>query len=180
MTSFLSGQILTADDLNDAFASVETLKARKTGNETVNNSTTYQDDNHLLLTPSINTTYTGHLHLIYSATNTIDFKGRFTYPSGATVSAGWLAPESGTNQSDFEGDVRFGSILAMASPLSDMVFGTHNTGGGTAAPVTAEIWFDLAMGSTAGQLVFQWAQNAAVATDLILYAGSYIEMKREA
>lgn len=177
MVSFLSGQILTADDLNDAFASVETLRAYKTGNETVNNSTVVQDDNHLLLTPDVNTSYTGHIHLIYSATNTIDLKCRLTYPASATVSAGWLGPESATNQSDLEGDVRFGAVTAMASPLTDIVFGTHNSGGGSALATTAEIWFDLVMGSTAGQLVFQWAQNLAVATDLILYAGSFMEIR---
>jgi hypothetical protein len=174
--TFLAGQTLTAAALNDAIDAAVPLKAVKTANETVNNSTTYQNDDHLVLTPTISKTYRGRLFVIYSATNTIDAKIRFTYPTGATVAIGAAAPMSSANETDREGDVLWSASAAATSPTADIVLGTHNSGGGSAILTCAQVMFTLVMSSTAGNLQLQWAQNAAVATDLVFYAGSWLEL----
>jgi hypothetical protein len=172
------GDLTVNGDLVVAGIGGETFKY-KTANETVNNSTTYQDDDHLFAPVVANGVYKGRIHLVYSATNTIDFKTRLTFPSG-TITWSKFVPELATNLTDTEGDVGFVGAANVASPASDITFGTHNSGGGLALVVGGYIDFTLFISGTGGSLVFAWAQNTLVATDLVLYKGSSLELKRVA
>lgn len=65
------------------------LKAYKTADESVNNSTTLQNDNHLVLALEVNSVYRGHLTVLVSSgdVSETDWPAlAFTYPTGTTIS----------------------------------------------------------------------------------------------
>src|SRR5262245_12791739 len=92
------------------------LIARKTSDETVNNSTTLQNDDNLLLAVTANEIWQFKLCILYNSSTAADFKMAFTFPSGSivataitkgnTVSTGILvgfdgaSPAAGTGQID--------------------------------------------------------------------------------
>jgi hypothetical protein len=152
--------------------------AFKSADEVVNNSTTFQADNHLFLAVEANKVYDGRLMLAYRAINNIDLKWRLTYPTGATLAYAMMAPESGTNQTDTEGDVGWPGQGLAASPTVGGVAGSHNTGGGTSIIVGMIVEFTLVVSSTAGSLALEWAQNTLTASDLTVLSGSKLVLQR--
>ena len=129
---------------------------RKTADETVNNSATLQNDDHLLLTVGASDVWLVDMRLMLSATSTTpDWKFAFTVPAGATFRwgaedlttiGGWVPVAVGTSAPALSttGTVTAGS--------SGSVHGSHLTG----------IYVG---GGTAGTLQFQWAQNTATVAD---------------
>jgi hypothetical protein len=62
--------------------------ARKTANETVNNSSVLQNDDVLLVPVEANVVYLAHLHMLYLSQVAAAFKYGFTFPAGATLRPG--------------------------------------------------------------------------------------------
>lgn len=122
----------------------------KTADETVNNSTTLQDDDHLVFAMAANTSYLVNAVFLLDATGTTpDFKFGWTVPSGCTMI--WASSGGSSWES--------GSALSMASESAALVADSRS--GTTGAEYQAIV----RNGATAGNLQLQWAQNTANGSD---------------
>ncbi len=154
----------------------EALFVRKTaGTETVTSSTTLQNDDHIWWNGvAASTTWILDLKaLVNSASAVPDFKWGFTFPAGATF---WLGQHALT-------------VAPADPPPSGTIDATYNSLGSGAAKAAAaatttgsavNIFGVLIMGATAGDVVFQWAQNVSDATGTVLYDGTYATLTRVA
>ncbi|MFM9563241.1 MULTISPECIES: hypothetical protein [Streptomyces] len=148
------------------------LEVVKTVTETVTNATTgttYQDDNELFLPAEVNGVYRFKLFLLHSAGTTGKFRMRFSAPSGAAVNWGVHATHVNITSST--------TVADMSNP-SRILSDDQQMGGGDLAGTTAYIMGTLTMGSTAGNLMLQWAQITANAAATQVRAGSWLTMKR--
>lgn len=127
---------------------------RKTADETVNNSTTLQDDDDLKVHIKANESIAFTLFLIHTAGATDDVKLNFTIPSGATIA---FQNEDVPNSTLSSGDL--------------VVPGLDNTG-------QATINGFLDNGATAGDMQLQWAQNSLVAADTKVLKNSLLKIYR--
>lgn len=155
MPSFKAGQRVTASQLNNALG----INAYKGSDQSVTSSTTLVNDTALILALSANTTYEVTALIFYTAGTTGDLKGNFTSPAGAT-SPGVRYIGQTTSLAVQQGVQSLGSAFA---------FGGN---GGTVEEV--DLAFTIAIGSTAGNLTFQFAQNATDATATTVKAGSVL------
>lgn len=150
-TPFASGQLLTAANLNEALSWVP-VTLRRTADQDVTNNTALQNDDTLFFTPPINSVYVAKWSLLYSATTAQDGKIALTWPAGATCPWGYQGYDTG---------LVFSSIAFDNSVLS----GSHFPIGGNGASNTLQVIIEatVTMGSTAGSVRLQYAQNAALA-----------------
>jgi len=136
-------------------------KVVKSVDETINNSSTYQDDDEITFTPEINKVYGFFMALFIVGTSPQNIKLRFSLPAGAS------GERLGTG-----GDM--GLIVRNTSTLiTNLILGQNATIRTGTFPAR------LLMGATAGDVTLQWAQNSAGAFDLTLKAGSYIVVWEE-
>jgi hypothetical protein len=139
----------------------------KTANETVNDSTVYQDDNELFVAVAPNAVYKCHVHLIFStySAHNEGFKVSFTAPAGATFNAGWFETLLGTSGAvgATEANASCTGIIPTGDPSTDNVYISD---------------FILITSATAGTLQLQWAQNTDWAVNTTVYAGSTLEARR--
>lgn len=151
--------VLTASYLSSLAAYINDVEARipllirKTADESINTSTTFQNDNELTAAVEANSTYWCHLHLQTSSAVTPDFKYQFSKPAGATTPA-WNA-------------VYFTTAAALTASISGDALST----GGFGADLPIEAWGYL-ITTNAGQFTLQWAQNTSDAGSTIVRAGS--------
>ena len=154
----------------------QTQYIAKTADETINSSTTLQNDDHLVLPVVANAVYTFALDLYMTeATDFVgDFKMSFTCPTGATFDM----HGEGAHVTDLSGGTSSNGEwigkLATASAGATLSFGvgTGLTG--------VRVYGRLVMSSTAGNFQMQWAQNASDASGTTLKAGSFMTMTRVA
>lgn len=135
--------------------------ARKTADETVNNSSAFQNDDVLLASVVANAVYLARLHIMYNSGTTPDFKYQFTVPAGTTLPA-W----------SFIGTT--GAAVSFNAASSGGVSGL----GGTGADQPVDSWGVIITSGTAGTVQVQWAQDVANASNTIVRAGSYLELIR--
>ena len=139
------------------------LRVFKTANETVNNSTTYQNDDHLFLSVEASSNYIIELLLMVVTDSTGKFKMQFTGPTGATltnVELFYPTTASGTYANKSGGTV-LTDILTANPQFNDafvLLKGVFTTD------------------TTAGTLTLQWAQSTANASNCLLAAGSYLSL----
>jgi len=133
-------------------------KVVKTVDQIVNNSTTLQDDDELLFTPNINTTYHGILLIIYNSSVNADFKSAFSLPAGAVGE--WLDNNA------------LWRISAQVYANITTAFGI--SGSGVGLPRASSQHFVIKMGATAGDCNFQWCQNTLEVSDTIVEEGSLL------
>ena len=133
---------------------------RKTTNETVNNSNTLQNDDELAWTVGASDVWLIHAYLMFTGTTAADIQFGWTGPASGVFSWGFPHSAGDGSWSD-AGTVALETIAtAGATPLNNtslhgaMLLGIYSGGG------------------TAGTLQLQWAQVAAEATDLIMFANS--------
>lgn len=147
--------------ISSQYLSMPVLRAVKTADETVNNSTVYQDDDHLVISLSANKTYRFKIWLFCATDATAHFQARITVPFLAKLMLGFIHPTSNSvSQAMSQGDtgVFIGGTNALDSNFPGMAEGT------------------IFVGSTAGNLNVQWAQQTATAYDTKVLKGSYIEV----
>lgn len=131
---------------------------RKTVNETVNNSTTLQDDDHLFLSTGANETWEFHGLLMKDNDSSPDILYTFVGPTGSAGNLGHVAGETGA-----DGDnTSLGGTLAIQ---------TGQSGVGRSTAIFHGI---IRNGATAGNLKLQWAQASATAADSVLITDSYL------
>jgi hypothetical protein len=152
-----AGQIVTADDL----ALLAPAIARKTSTQTVNNSTTFVNDTALTLPVLANTVYKAHLYLCYNSAAIPDLKFQWSVPSGTTLTNWYFAAGNTANW----------QTLVLPS-------GAVSAINGTASDAPCNAWGIVVVGSTAGSMTLQWAQNTANASNTDVKAGSFFELTR--
>jgi hypothetical protein len=160
MTPVAAGQEIEADHINQLI----TLFARKTADETVNNSAVLQNDDHLLLTLAANATYSHFLNLTYQSNSTPALQIDFTLPSGASMIGNTFA--CGGSGASFQHGVM---------PSTSLI-GAAGTGGNTGL----RVWGLIVVGATSGTARLQWAQSVANASNTIVRNGSFWEVRRVA
>lgn len=140
--------------------------ARKSANETVTSSTTYQDDDHLFLTGLPATSYLAfELYLKYTAHASADIKTQFTVPTNGAIEYGVIG-KSGTAQANgSSGTPDFAALFAGSTPR---LGGWQND---NASHMFAYIMGTLYTGD-GGSLTLQWAQDTSNATGTIVLASS--------
>jgi len=131
------------------------LFAIKAADETVNNTTTVQDDNHLSLSVASNTTYGVELafYAVGASSSSDGIDWRFTVPSGASMSMG---EDSDTAWVDATAEV------SDAYEVSSLA-AKHYTG-------------KLVTSGAAGTATMQWAQKTAHASNLTLVQGCWLRL----
>lgn len=137
------------------------IVVRKTLDESISATTTFQDDNELFATVEANSVYRVHLHLQTSSGTTPDFKYQFTKPASATTPS-WNA-------------LYFTTAAALTASISGDALST----GGFGADLPIEAWGVLITSSTAGTFRLQWAQNTSDAGSTIVRAGSSLELVKQ-
>lgn len=157
-----AGAKLRGSVLSSLVTEVRPVAARKTVNETVNNSAALQNDDALFVAVVANAVYDVKLVLHYTSGTTPDLKIGWTAPSGATmVWGGYLF--STASAFTATGNNAVGTVVAL---------------GGLGADVSAVFDGTVVTSTTAGTLQLQWAQNTANASDSTVYAGSFLELRR--
>lgn len=136
-------------------------KAVKAVDQTVNNSDVLQDDDDLKFTPTINKAYFGILFFYVNSASNADLKAALSLPSGATGL--WL----GTNL-----------VWQIAQTVTANVT-TAKPLGTSGSDQCLAVYFRIIMGATAGDVIFQWAQNTAQSSDTKILAGSSIVVWEE-
>lgn len=155
MSYFASGRVTAAQ--------LEALVPRtiiKVADETVNNSTTLQNDDELLFAVAANTKYVIRGRIKINTGATPDIKIGWTFPAGLTMDYSTIGFSGG----------------AFAAYAFDQT-GTPEIDG---AGVADEFFIDgtVTVSSTAGTLQFQWAQNTLNASDTKVLAKSYITLQQ--
>ena len=128
---------------------------RKTADETVNNSTTLQNDDHLLLAVGVNEVWVLSLYLIIATTAVADFKLAFTVPAGG---AAYYYEASGAPL-----------VSYIAAPNAHIFSTAADTTSGKAIVYCLYIG-----GGTAGNLQLQWCQANLEATNTRVLTNSCI------
>ena len=132
----------------------------KTADETVNNSTTLQNDDHLYFAMAANEIWAFDIILLFASSTAADFIFSFSLPTGATLRGFTIYKGSGetlTSLAAIEGN----AITCM--------------GAGSTTPRVQAIFKGLVFnGANAGNFQLTWAQGTAEATDTVLKKGSCI------
>ncbi len=132
------------------------LVAVKAADEIVNNSAVLQNDDHLVIALAANKKYHVTLLLWALAANGDDFKFAFTAPAACTGS-----------RLQHNYDTTAGNNHLISADLT-----TAMVAAVAATAVLIRIDAVVKNGANAGNLQFQWAQNAAAAFNNTIYAGS--------
>lgn len=158
LTAFpAAGAKLRASTLLHLITESRVIPAVKTADETVNGSSTLQNDDFLLWAVEAGATYDLDLKVHISTGATPNFKFGWTYPSGLTMAVGVVGYDttpvvvsnSGYDQT---------TVVAM--------------GPGTAPERLVTVSARVLVSSTPGTLQFQWAQNTSNPSNTIVRAGS--------
>lgn len=159
-----AGAKLRAVEYQAAITEVRPITARKTANETVNGSATFQNDDELFVAVEASVTYHMELRISYTSGTTPDLKIQWTYPTGTTIR--WSGVDS-----DVAGAVRItGNLVETSTPAIC----------GSAADLMAVYTGMVVTGVNAGTLQLQWAQNTSTGSNSTVYAGSFLTIKRTA
>lgn len=161
---WLAGDQPTPEDLNGLI-----LSARKTVTEPLASSTTMQNDDELFVAAEASAAYRMELFLLSDSGTAGKIKIGWSAPSGASLAWGVLGPATteATN-----------TAVASMNMQSRTTTEVASLGGSTSTGVLALAFGTLTVGSTAGTLQFQWAQNALSVTNTNVRAGSHLLLTR--
>jgi len=161
LSSILAGGRILAS----AVQGVAPDAAYKGADESVTSSTALQNDDALFLALPVNSTWMAFAAIFYQGGNNGagDLKWQWTVPAGASAIGGHVSYfTSGVGV----GNVNLGAFANGATTVS----GTN--GAGHSLPVL--LLMSVTIGSTAGNLQLQWAENTSNATPTIVKAGSLL------
>lgn len=131
----------------------------KSADETVNNSSTLQDDDELLFSVAANSVYKFQMWLRYTSSTSADIKNSFTVPAGATI-------------------VGISIGLFTDSTTQTFLVPSQSWGGQNATPAAVFIEAMVVVGATAGTVQLQWAQNTPEVSDTIVLESSNLTYQR--
>jgi hypothetical protein len=154
-------QVLTADSTNANGLAWKTsgsgntfARIIKLEDETISSDSTLSNDSEILVSLSANKTYAFELILFFVTEATTDLKMTFSAPSGS------------------DGDYNTVRNIIGGFPINNKTFGTTVVFDGTGGGSWAFVFGKVSTGETAGDLNFQWAQNASGGTNTIVKQGS--------
>lgn len=130
---------------------------RKTADETVHDSTTWQNDDALLKSLAASEVWVIELLLLYTSGTTPDIKIQCTVPSGAVVYLSSVYPDTSLAA----------AIIYGASTAISM-------GGNAANVMSAKVTFIVINSTNAGNFTIQWAQNTQDDSDTIVKTNSIL------
>lgn len=169
-------QVLTADSGEAAGMKWATPStggptiAYKAYDEAVNNSTTFQDDDDLVLALVANGIYLVEITLLmYTTTTTPDIKFQWTYPVGCTIYWGVIARDTAA-----AAGIHWEPTSSTGVSPTGLLAGTNFWYTGLAAGTNCGAVYRAIVinGANAGNLQLQWAQLVGTAEDTKLLAGS--------
>lgn len=134
----------------------------KTADETVNASTTLQNDDALVFTAGATNSYLILAHLYYSSAAAADIKFAFTVPAGAVIR---LSHDAGR---DAAGSANIPDTVVTSSGTA---CGSH-TGQGVGTTRYVLLTCYVRTTGTGGSMQLQWAQNTSDATNTVVHLGS--------
>ncbi len=144
----------------------------KTANETVNNSNTLQNDDHLFYTMAPNTSYFFELFmLVTAASGTADWKFGWSVPSSATMFWGSLSLPNDTGEG-------FGPTSTISVPQAVLTEGSTMAVGGSAQTYWMSLGGLVRNSTTSGNLQFKWAQNTATSENNTINKDSFMRITR--
>lgn len=136
-----------------AFRSAKQLVAVKSADETIVSDSTVTPDADLVLSLQANKQYLLIVSIFLDSVAAADFKHSLTLPSGAT-------------------GVRVNEPLNATAPTATIDVTTDSAILTDATEETFFYYAKIIMGSTAGDISFDWAQNTSNAGDTVLKKGS--------
>ncbi|MFG3340525.1 hypothetical protein [Glycomyces sp. NPDC048151] len=145
----------------------EPLSVIRTGNQTVNNSTTFVNDDTLTLALAASSTYHVSLVVNVSGPSAADWKQQWTAPAGATGTRFTHGPSTGASS------VRANNVNFRSAPLTTSL--SYNTDGTEISAIREEIWMTT---TNAGNLTLTWAQLVATVGSTTVWSGSYMSAYR--
>lgn len=149
-----TGEQALASDINDEFDRIK--RVMKASDETVNNSTTLQNDDDLLFAIGANEIWMVLFYPLVNSPTNADIKFAFTMPTDGVFNLLGIGVDSGNNVS-----VQF-RLTGVASDCQ-----------GLDANDMPAVFLGIAVnGANAGNVQLQWAQNTAQAFDTKLLTGS--------
>lgn len=162
----LTNKTLTTPVINSATGIWQALVKRKTADETVANSTTLQDDDHLVFAIGANEEWVARYYVSFgTSTSLFGFKAQVTVPAGATM---WRTMAFSAGQDNtFVEDGTGGS----SSVTTAMAFGSSGV-------LICDLW--VLNGATPGNVTLMWAQDTADAATLTVHKGSNLVAHRVA
>ncbi len=145
-------------------------RIRKTADESLNTSTTLQDDNHLVLAVDGLEEWVGTIHLsVGAALGDTGIKVAITVPSGATLQVTAI----------IAGDVLAKSVGLTTTTSGQQLDGTTTILAGCVnGVVTMHFW--VLNGATPGNLQLQWAQSTSHGSNVTVRKGSALFAERVA
>jgi hypothetical protein len=137
---------------------------RKSADEIVNNSTTFQNDNHLLFAVAAGETWVGRFVIFHTGDATADIKFAVTFPASTTIMYGARVMNASSN--------------AVHTPgLITTSGGSLGASGNSAAGAVTEVMV-ACVATVAGTVTLQWAQNVLTVADTTVKAGSFLIAER--
>ncbi|MFE9764609.1 hypothetical protein ACFYPC_08780 [Streptomyces sp. NPDC005808] len=161
---WLSGDQPTPEDLNGLI-----LSARKTVTEPLASSSTMQNDDELFVAVEASAVYRVELFLLSDSGTAGRLKIGWAAPSGASLAWAVLGPTTAESTN---------TAIASLNMQTRTTTEVASLGGSTSTGVLALAFGTLIVGSTAGNLQFQWAQNALSVTNTNVRAGSHLLLTR--
>lgn len=137
---------------------------RKSADEIVNNSTTFQDDDHLLFPVGAGQTWVGRIIVFHSGDSTADIKFAVTFPASSTILVTAQVQHASTTAIH-----SLGFVTTSGAPIGS----SGNSAGGS----STEILFSVVT-TNAGNVTLQWAQNVLTVADTTVKAGSFLTADR--
>lgn len=161
-----AGEDLTASTLQALIKELRPVFVRKASDETVNNSSTLQNDDELLAAVEANAVYHFKLRLTVNSGTTPDIKVGFTYPTSTTLTYDIMEGETPSGAA--------ANVLTGPYTQADAAVAFSTTGS------DQPCWIEglIVVSSTPGTFQVQWAQFAATASNTIVRAGSYLILRR--
>lgn len=164
--NFTVGQPPASADINRYFQ--QRAHVIKAADESISNTTTAQNDDHLFLPVAANTDYWVELFLRYDADSTADFRLGWSVPSGATME--WT--------SNGLSNAATGTADQLWRRRRDATMEEALGGVGSGTDVIALPEGLLRVGSNAGQIRVKWAQINSSATASRVFQRSMLMISR--
>lgn len=143
----------------------------KTADESVTSSTTFQDDDHLVLPYAAGTTYILEGWLPQEGPTAGDWKMQFTFTGGTVTRFDFSSFGLGDGATAAEGNYK--GVAQLGATTSPSAGATQGTITSNWTPI---LLHGLLITSGAGTLTLQWAQNASNASAVILKKGGWIRL----
>jgi hypothetical protein len=159
-------ELFQAATVAAANATLGVVSKRKTTQTNRNNSTTYTTDSDFTIPVTAGNTYRVEF-AIYTTAGAGGFKGQFTIPS---VPANITISANGVGLTSQPG----AAIVALAMTTGGVIGAAALTRGTSTTNGTYHGFFEVTIGTTGGNLLFQWSQASASADNTSVLANSTV------